>query len=409
MIRSFIKVKLNTYIRILLVMVYLFLVIPVGVAQIIDATNDSIRARKDFIDILMKITKWDTTEKKDRDEKKVFLSLMPVSGGSSEKGVTISSVNASFYMGDHATTKLSNIAFYPTTNFASYFTFEIAPNLWLKNNSWNIPGKFQYSYTQLETYGLGTNTVKDSLVAVNFNSVIAHININREILPDFFLGMGYYLDYFYNISQEWDQDYPSSFERYEYGNSSRSLSSGIAFNILYDSRKNPINALQGFYSYATLLVNDPVLGSDYTWKSFFFDNRQYFNFSHIRHKVLALRGIYWATWGEVPFLNIPGTRLGNSVWTGRGYTRGRYRGTQLLYGEAEYRFDLTRSGLWGGVVFVNGESFTEQERNRFRYVKPAAGFGIRLKFNKYSDSNITSDIAFGKGSVTWFVGLNEAF
>ena len=82
---------------------------------------------------------------------------------------------------------------------------------------------------------------------------------------------------------------------------------------------------------------------------------------------------------------------------------------QLLYGEAEYRFDLTKSGLWGGVVFVNGQSFIEPEINKFKYIKPAGGFGLRLKFNKYSDSNITSDIAFGKGSVVWYVGLNEAF
>jgi hypothetical protein len=409
MIGSLIKVKLNICIRILLVMLNLFVVIPGSVAQIIDATNDSIRARKDFIDILVKVTKWDSKPRKDRSEKKVFLSLMPVSGGSSEKGVTISSVNASFFMGDREITKLSNVTFYPTTNFSSYFTFEVVPNLWLKGNSWNIPGKFQYSYTQQKTYGLGTNTSEDSLVIVNHNSAIAHLSINREVLPDFFLGLGYYLDYFYTISQEWDQDYPSSFGRYEYGTSSRSLSSGMAFNILYDSRKNPINALQGFYSNLTLIVNYPAIGSDYTWKSLFFDNRQYFNFSHYRHRVLALRGLFWGTWGEVPYLNLPGTRLGDADWTGRGYIRGRYRGQHMLYGEAEYRFDITRNGLWGGVVFVNGESFSEPANKGFRYVKPAAGFGVRLKFNKFSDSNLTSDLAFGKGSVVWFVGLNEAF
>lgn len=387
----------------------LLIMITPGEAQIIDATNDSIRARKDFIDILIRVTKWDTKKKKDREEKKVFLSLMPVSGSNSEKGVTISSVNASFYMGSREITKLSNITFYPTTNFSSYFTIEVVPNLWLKANSWNIPGKFQYSYVQQKTYGLGTNTSEDSLVIVNHNTAIAHISINREILPDLFLGIGYNLDYFYNISQDWDKDYPSSFKRYKYGNSSRSLSSGFAFHLLYDSRKNPINALQGFYSNLTLVLNDPAIGSDYAWKSLFFDNRQYFNFSHVRHMVLAFRGIYSGTWGEVPYLNLPGTRLGEADWTGRGYIKGRYRGLHLLYGEAEYRFDLTRNGLWGGVVFANAQSFSEPEKKGFRYVKPAGGFGVRLKFNKFSDSNLTSDLAFGIKSVVWFVGLNEAF
>jgi hypothetical protein len=81
----------------------------------------------------------------------------------------------------------------------------------------------------------------------------------------------------------------------------------------------------------------------------------------------------------------------------------------MLYAEAEYRFDLTHSGLWGGVVFVNGESFIEPDNHGFKYVKPAAGFGLRLKFNKFSDSNLTTDLAFGNGSFVWYVGLNEAF
>jgi hypothetical protein len=402
------KVK-DLLLRGILCLIILLLIVQSGAAQIIYATNDSIRARKDFIDILRKVTKWDEKNRKSRDDKKVFLSLMPVSGGSSEKGVTISSVNAAFFMGPREITNLSNITFYPTTNFSSYFTFEVLPNLWLKGNSWNIPGKFQYSYTQQKTYGLGTNTVEDSLVIVNHNTAIAHLIINKEVLPDFFLGAGYYLDYFYNISQEWDKDYPSSFERYEYGNSSESLSSGVALNILYDTRKNSINALQGIYSNLTFVINNPILGSDYTWKSLYFDSRQYFNFSTARHKVLALREIFWGTWGEVPYLNLPGTRLGPATWTGRGYIRGRYRGQHMIYGEAEYRFDVTRNGLWGGVLFVNGESFSEPDIIRFKYVKPAAGFGVRLKFNKFSDSNITSDLAFGKGSVVWFVGLNEVF
>ena len=35
--------------------------------------------------------------------------------------------------------------------------------------------------------------------------------------------------------------------------------------------------------------------------------------------------------------------------------------------------------------------------------KTSRRFGLRLKFNKYSDSNITFDIAFGKESFNWYV------
>jgi len=380
-----------------------------GQSQPESLVSDSLKAKKDFIDYLIKWTNWDSKHTRKVSDKKLQFSLMPLSGDNSEEGINVSAINTSFYIGQRATTKLSNVTFYPTTDFSSYFKFEIIPNLWLPNNSWNIPGRFEYSYTQRKTYGLGSDTPEDSLVLVNYNSLISHISLNKEILPDFFIGAGYYLDYFFNISQEWEEDYPSSFERYEYGTSSESLSSGIAVNFLFDNRLNPINAIAGLYSNLTVVFYEPVLGSQYKWQSVFIDTRRYINIDTYRRRVIALRGLFWGTWGEVPYLNIPGTRLGDATWTGRGYYKGRYRGTHMLYAEAEYRFDITHSGLWGGVVFVNGESFIEPDNRGFKYVKPAAGFGLRLKFNKFSDSNLTTDLAFGQGSVVWFVGLNEAF
>jgi hypothetical protein len=390
---------------------FLFFFIGQNIAQkVIIATNDSIRAEKDVIDLLIKLTKRGTQKEDTRNTKKVFFSLMPLSGGSSKQGVAVSTINASFYMGDPASTKLSNVSFYPSTNFSSYFQFRVTPNLWLSKNSWNIPGNFEIARMKQNTYGLGANSSADSINIIHFNSFNAYSSINHETWPDFFIGLGYSLDYYYNIAEEWDNSsHMSSFGSYPYGTSSGSFSSGITFNFLYDNRRNPINSLQGFYSNFAIRINSPVFGSDYKWNSLYFDTRKYFSFSTRRHNTLALWCIYWATWGEVPYLNLPGTGLDYSGWTGRGYPRARYRGRQLLYGETEFRFDLARSGLWGGVVFMNVQSYTEPETEKFQYVKPAAGFGLRLKFNKYSDSNITCDFAFGKESFNWYMSLNEAF
>lgn len=371
--------------------------------------NDSLKAKKDLIDIALRVFKWDTTAKRYSPEKKVFFSLMPVSGGSSDNGVTVSSINAAFYMGDPATTNLSNITFYPTTNFASYFQFRIFPNLWLENNKWNIPGRLEFSYISHDSYGLGANTSADSLNVINYNVFRLSMSINREIVRHFFLGAGYAFDDFYNIDEQWDKDYPSEFSLYGTGTSGTALSSGPVLVFLYDNRKNSINPLKGLYSTMTLRFNSEYLGSSYKWQSLYSEIRKYISFSTVRHKTLALRGLYWATWGEVPYLNLPSTGYDYTGTTGRGYYRGRYRGKQMLYGEAEYRFDITRNGLWGGVLFVNGQSYTEPDTEKFRYIKPAAGFGGRMKFNKYSDSNITCDLAFGKDSFNWYVTLNEAF
>ncbi|WP_162549933.1 hypothetical protein [Hymenobacter nivis] len=41
--------------------------------------------------------------------------------------------------------------------------------------------------------------------------------------------------------------------------------------------------------------------------------------------------------------------------TGRGYIQGRFQGPSMVYGEAEYCFNPTRSRVLGGVVFANGQ------------------------------------------------------
>jgi hypothetical protein len=396
--------------RSLTLLILIFFLIPVVEAQTSNMLlTDSLKARKDLIDIAVRLFRVDTTARRTPEDKKVFFSLMPVSGGSSENGVSVSSVNAAFYMGDPLTTNLSNIAFYPTTNFASYFQFRIFPNLWLENNKWNIPARLEISYISHDSYGLGANTSADSLNVINYNVLRLSMSLNKEIFKHFFIGPGYTFDDFYNIEEQWDKDYPSEFSLYSTGTSGTTISTGPAIILLYDNRKNSINPLKGLYSTLTLRINSKYLGSTYKWQSVYFETKKYISFSRIRHKTLAIRGIYWATWGDVPYFNLPSTGYDYMGTTGRGYHRGRYRGTSMLYAEAEYRFDITRSGLWGGVIFANGQSYPEPDTQKFTYIKPAAGFGGRLKFNKYSDSNITCDLAFGKDSFNWYVTLNEAF
>jgi hypothetical protein len=371
--------------------------------------TDSLKAKTDVIDRAIKIFNWDTAAKRDNGNKKVFFSLMPLSGGSGDNGVTVSTINAAFYMGDPATTNLSNVTFYPTTNFASYFQFRIFPNLWLKNNSWNIPAKIEFSYISQETFGLGANSPADSMNIISYNVFKLSMNFNREIANHFFIGLGYAFDDYYNIDEQWDKDYPSEFSKYNTGTSGTAISTGPAFTLLYDNRQNSINALRGLYSHLTLRVNRDFLGSSYNWNSLHFETRKYINFSSVRHSTLAMRVIYWSAWGDVPYLSLPSTGYDYTGTTGRGYSRGRYRGTQMIYAETEYRFDITRSGLWGGVVFANGQSYPEPGTGKFKYIKPAVGVGGRLKFNKFSDSNITCDIAFGNDSFNYYVTLNEAF
>ena len=82
----------------------------------------------------------------------------------------------------------------------------------------------------------------------------------------------------------------------------------------------------------------------------------------------------------------------------------------MLYAESEYRFHITRNDLFGGVVFVNAESFPEPQNGKVQTISPGYGAGIRVKFNKHSNTNICIDYAFGKGgSRGLFMNLGEVF
>ncbi|WP_143519895.1 BamA/TamA family outer membrane protein [Reichenbachiella sp. 5M10] len=370
--------------------------------------SDSIQAQVDILDVVFKKRRDSVNQAKLQEEKKVYFSLMPLSSGSGGPNIAISVVNASFHLGNAEDTKFSNVTLYPSTNLRTYFHLKAIPNLWLASNNWNIPGKLEFTQDAQDNYGLGANTSEDSLFVIKYKLSRAHVSFNKRLVNHVYLGGGYALDYYYDIREESEADRQTDFDLYPYGTEGTSISSGLTVDMLIDSRVNPINPLEGVYVNLTLRVNPTWMGSDDLWYSMYLDTRKYINFSQEKHRVLAFWGLYWATYGEVPYLEMPASGMDFFGWTGRGYHRARFRGRQMVYTEAEFRFDFTPNGLFGGVVFANMQSELEEASQAFEYIKPAVGTGIRLKFNKFSDSNLTFDMGYGDG-FNWYLGLNEVF
>ena len=143
-----------------------------------------------------------------------------------------------------------------------------------------------------------------------------------------------------------------------------------------------------------------------------------------RH-ILALWSYNWFTFGgKAPYFDLPSTGWDTYSNTGRGYIQGRLRGTNMLYLESEYRFTLSKNGLFGGVVFANAQTVSDYPptnpklfsvmnsfvASTFSTVLPAAGLGIRLKINKVSKVNFALDYAWGVGgSHGFFFNLSEVF
>jgi len=127
--------------------------------------------------------------------------------------------------------------------------------------------------------------------------------------------------------------------------------------------------------------------------------------------VLALWSYDWLTLtGKPPYLDLPATGWDPYASTGRGYIQGRFRGAQEVYAEAEYRFKITRNGLFGGVVFGNAQSFSGAPGTPLQSIQPGYGTGLRIKLNKLSKTNIDIDYGFGRqGSRGLFINVGELF
>ncbi|HXB91596.1 MAG TPA: hypothetical protein VNU72_04870 [Puia sp.] len=365
--------------------------------------------QKDLVDFFVKLFHIKLSDST-RNKKSIIFSLVPAAPVNlGQKQAVVSSLNMAFYAGNHATTNLSSIYFVPYTNFSDRSGFIVTPNVWLSNNEWNLIGDLRLSANQNYTYGVGGNTTEDTRDEVDNNYIRGYLTVNRKIWGPVYAGVGYNYDYYYNIKDTYTNDSPSVFSKYGIGTGPSSTSSGVTFNLLLDDRKNSLNPARGLYSSVVLRFNPSFLPNDNSWSSLYFDTRKYFSLSELKHSILGFWLLYWGCYGDVPYFNLPGTGLDASGRTGRGYVLGRYRGKQMIYGETEYRFDISRNGLWGGVVFANVQDYKELSSGEFAYLLPAAGTGLRIKFNKRSGVNLTLDFAVGKNSFNWYLNLGEFF
>jgi outer membrane protein assembly factor BamA len=375
-------------------------------SQKIDFRSDSL----DMKHILKSIfVKNDTAKKKDPN--KIAFSLMPAPDlKSAEGGLVVSFVTTFFLDANHETTKMSEVYFTPTTSFSGQYSFPIQSYIYTKDNKYNFIGDYRYMIYPQFTYGLGGNSSKNSQSEVNYQQIRFYQFATRKIKGDFGLGLGFQLDNYQNISEESEISEPTDFNIYQDGDYSDELSSGIAFQALYDSRDNILNPKKGYYLEADYRINSKAFGSDTEWESIYIDARKYYSFSKMRHKVLAMRVFYWAVFdGKPHYLDLPSIGWDRYGKTGRGFTRNRYRSNSLLYTEAEYRIDITKNGFLGAVFYGNLSSVSNLDTYHFDNWTPAVGTGLRIKWNKINDCNLVLDYGVSKDDWTFRVALSENF
>lgn len=334
-------------------------------------------------------------------------------------GYTLTTKTAATISGNMAfrldsTTKLSTVTASAAYTQNKQFTVPVESNIWTHNSKFNLLGDYRfYKYPQY-TYGLGSNSDIENQELLDYYFLRFAEVLQTHIISNFFAGVGYMLEYQWGISdQGLASGKESDYEKYKYDSSNKEFASGFIINGVYDSRDNSINPSKGFYSGVQFRSSLTALGSDRNWQSLIIDTRKYFKLPANSRNILALWSYDWVVvHGKPPYLDLPSTTWDVYSNTGRGYIQGRFRGSQMVYLESEYRMVLTANGLLGCVVFLNAESLSGAPGigSRLQGVQPGWGGGLRIKLNKKSETNLDLDYGFGtQGSNGIFINIAECF
>ena len=394
--------------KVIFLSVFLFLFAGISFAQTKFSIPDT--TQKDITDVLPFLKKKQDSAK---ENKKYQFAFVPAIGLSQQTGFAgVFSGNVAFYS-DTAQQYKRTSSILSSITYSQYkqTIFPIQSDIWTKNNKYNIITDWRYLNYPSTTFGLGGKTKITDGYTIDFSYLKIHQVIMKRITSDLYAGLGYYFDYFWNVRQVPDT-IVTSFDKY--GFPKQVIASGPAFRVIYDSRQNPINPTDGWYANIVYRPNYTFLRSDNNWQSLLLEFRKYFILSEYSKNVLAFWSYNWFTVGKnkPPYLLLPSTGWDDFYNTGRGYIQGRFRSRNMIYLESEYRFRVTNNGLLGGVVFANAESFSKDFAASINNITiaPAAGLGIRIKFNKYSRTNLCIDYGWGvQGSHGIQVNLGEVF
>lgn len=343
--------------------------------------------------------------------------------------------SATWYMGNPATTKMSNLVgnFLYTTK--KQWIFSSRSNIYLNENKLILIGDWRYFVTSQPTYGLGSSTPNEPSADPNRPQVwwgeqqmdfrlirFYEAALKRIADSKFYLGIGYHLDIHSKIENFTEAGpNPNLFFSHDEYNGSKGFDidsytlSGVSLNMVMENRDVAVSPYEKNFAWIQYKVNPTFLGSDRSSSLLMLDYRHYINLSERRKRnLVALWGFgNFVVSGNVPYMSLPSITWDMFGRSGRGYAQGRFRGENMVYTEAEWRFPLQQNKeTFGGTVFVNAASFSSKTTNEalFTKINPGYGMGLRVMINKKNRTTIAADYGFGqKGNSGFYLNINESF
>jgi len=367
------------------------------------------------------------------------LLIVPIIGSNPATGFI-------FGIGGQYAFKMKGSTLYSNFNGSAQYTtknqmiFMLKNSIYTKNNGIFLTGDWRYLLYSQTTYGLGTTapeggildyqyglwgteTTDDSLSQpMKFNFARFHQSVSFRITKGLYAGFGYYYDGYSKIEDQKLSLEPGDtvltshylYSQYYGFSTTKYFSSALNVNVLYDNRDNMLNAYKGIYAMASWRGSFEFLGNDVGGNFFQLEWRSFHSFSerNPRHLIgFWLMGNFTHE-GHFPYMILPATAYDQRGRAGRGYTQGRFRGANMVYGEAEYRFPISKcGGILGGVLFLNATTADNKalSLNLFESVKPGYGAGLRIMIDKRSRTNLAVDVGFGQKSFGFYLAASETF
>lgn len=396
---------------------------------------------KDFKDVT---NKWrniiDTLTKGELVVGKTYLSILPVVGYAPANGFLAGgAISFSRLMGQPPTNMSTGMLNFQVTT-KGQFIVNARSKIYLPGNKWFLQGDWRLLLFSQPTYGLGINNSE-------FNKTHIYINNMDEASGDtlaepmkfklvrfyeegtlrlgnshIYAGLGIMIDQHFSIIDERLDTVPESPDyfvtnhyAYSLKNSFNPLkygTNGIKITVLIDTRDQISNCYKGYYASISLLNNLKIGNNSKQSMQLLYDARYYLGLSKKTPRHLIA---FWS-WGsillngDVPYLALPSIGWDTYNRSGRGFIQGRYRGLSMIYNEAEYRFPISKNGLFGGVLYVNATTASNYSKKLFDKTAFGRGAGVRMQLDKRARTNLTVDIGLGADRATAiYFNLQETF
>jgi outer membrane protein assembly factor BamA len=357
-----------------------------------------------------------------------FFLIIPAIGSQPATGFMFGAVAQYTFKGDEPKDKYSIVNLGVVYTTKNQLMVNAKNNVLLRDNQIFLSGDYRFYIFSQPNYGLGTAIIPrnepnfeiDSIAQpMDYNYLKFHQSVSWEVGEHFYVGGGINIDWYGTIKDK-ELDVANGKYTYHYNYSQKYgfddkeyFLNGLSLNLVYDSRDNQVNAKKGWFANVNYRIN-PALFNDQRASSVLYT--EYRNFIPLTQKndkyILAL----WAygqfvMGGKVPYLNLPAIGWDQRSRSGEGYTQGLFRGFNMVYLSAEFRFPITCNQLIGGTVFTNFTTAgnSDEDVHLFQYIQPAVGVGLRILIDKATRTNLIVDLAKGRHSDGFYLNAGETF